>query len=116
MGKDLYTAAQFIDAIKGSAGIVSTIAARVGCEWSTAKKYIDNYPTIKAAYIDETEKVTDIAEAALIGAIQDKEMWAVKYYLSTKGKGRGYTERHEVTGADGGPVVIVNWDATTNQD
>ena len=41
-----YTAKQFIEAIPGSGGIVSTIARRVGCNWYTAKKYIDNYPTV----------------------------------------------------------------------
>lgn len=111
-----YTAQQFLDAIPGSAGIMSTIAARVGCDWDTAKKRIMNNPALKKAYDNETEKVTDSAEAALIGSIQAKEPWAVKYYLSTKGKHRGYVERQEVTGADGGPVVVVNWDEPKSTD
>jgi hypothetical protein len=32
---------------------------------------------------------------------------AVKFYLSTKAKDRGYVERQEITGADGGPVQII---------
>ena len=32
---------------------------------------------------------------------------AVKFYLSTKAKHRGYVERQEITGADGGPVQII---------
>jgi hypothetical protein len=34
----MYNAQQFIKAIKNSGGIITTIAARVGCDWDTAKK------------------------------------------------------------------------------
>lgn len=105
MGKR-YTVEQFTKAIPGSGGIISTIAKRVGCEWNTAKSYIDKHPSVKQAYDDEREQVTDMAETALIKAIQGGDMWAVKYYLSTVGKHRGYVERQEMTGADGNAVTI----------
>jgi hypothetical protein len=94
-GADQYRAADFIAAIPGSGGIVTTIAKRVGCAWHTAKKYIDGYPTVKRIYDDECEGVLDLAEVKLIEAIKGGELAAIKYYLSTKGKGRGYTERVE---------------------
>jgi hypothetical protein len=53
--------------------------------------------------------MVDIAELKLRQQVQDGEAWAVKYILSTKGKSRGYVERQEVTGKDGGAIVI-NWD------
>lgn len=104
--KNQFTAKQFIEAIPGTGGIITAIAKKVGCNWHTAKKYIDTYPTIQQAYRDECEGMLDIAEIALMKAIKDGESWAVRYMLSTRGKGRGYTERHELTGADGGPVVL----------
>ena len=116
MGKDLYTASQFIEAIKGSGGIISTIAKRVGCEWHTAKKYIEQYSTVKQAYINETEAVTDMAEIALINSIKNSDAWAVKYYLSTKGKDRGYVERQELTGAEGGAIAIKGYTTNANPD
>jgi hypothetical protein len=99
-----YRAEQFITAIENSAGIISTIAKRVGCDWHTAKKYIYKMPTVERAYRDECERVLDLAETKLIGAINDGDGVMIRYYLSTKGKDRGYTERQEHTGAGGGPI------------
>lgn len=116
MGKELYTAKQFIDAIPGTGGIVSTIADRVGCKWHTARKYIEEYPTVKEAYNEEIERVIDLAEGVLIKNIQtaakrakegrDVDTADAKWFLSRKAKSRGYVERQEVTGAEGGKLQI----------
>lgn len=94
--KNQYTAEQFINAIVGSGGIISTIAKRIGCDWHTAKKYCDTMPTVKRAYDAECESVLDLAEVRLIKKIDEGDMGAIKYILSTKGKKRGYTERQEI--------------------
>jgi hypothetical protein len=91
-----YTAEQFIKAIPGSAGIISTIAKRVGCVWHTAKKYIDKMPTVQRAYRDECEAVLDLAETKLLSAINEGDGTMIRYYLSTKGKNRGFSERYEI--------------------
>ena len=96
MSRAHYTAAQFIEAIAGSAGIVTTIAKRVGCTWHTAKKYIEKHPTVAKAYIAECETVTDMAESNLFKAMRSGDPWALKFYLATKGKGRGYVQKSEV--------------------
>ncbi len=113
MGKPLYTAQQFLEAIPGTGGIVTAIAKKVGCDWSTAKKYIGAHPTVQAAYNDECESVLDLAEAKTIQLIQAGDAQMIRYYLSTKGKRRGYVERQELAGADGGPVRLV-WDDGTD--
>lgn len=114
MGKtSTYTAEQFIDAIPGTGGIVTSIAKKVGCKWHTAKKFIDEYPTVKQAWKNERESILDMAEAALFKQVQGGEAWAVKYTLSTIGKDRGYTERQEHTGDSGGAIehkVVVIFD------
>lgn len=106
-----YTAAQFIKAIPGSGGIVSTIAARVGCDWHTARKYIDDFPTVAQVYRDETEKVKDRAESVLIASINDGNTQDAKWYLSKKAKERGYGDALALTGEDGGPIIIQWTDA-----
>lgn len=93
--KSLYTAKQFIDAIPGTGGIISAIAKRVGCTWRTARTYIDTRPSVAEAYQDECEAVLDLAEAKTIEAIKAGDTGMIRYYLSTKGKKRGYVERVE---------------------
>lgn len=100
-GNNQYKAQQFIDVIPRSGGIISTIARKVGCNWHTAKKYIDKYPTIKRAYDDECEKLLDAAESVIVGDIVDeKDTQTAKWYLKMKGSRRGYAQRRETVKID----------------
>jgi len=77
-----WTAEEFIKAIPGTGGVISSIADRVGCVWHTAKKYIENHPTVKQAYENEKHKVDDKAVSNLLVAIKDGDlsisMWWVR--------------------------------------
>jgi hypothetical protein len=101
-----YPVQVFIDAIQDTGGIISAIAKKVGCDWHTAKRYCTQYATVKQAYEDECERVLDLAESKVIVALKEGDGVMIRYYLSTKGKERGYVERKEVTGDEGGPVII----------
>lgn len=83
-------------AIIDSGGIIATIAERLGCEWHTAKTYIEKYAETKSAYEAESESVIDLAESKLIENIQANDNTAILFYLKTKGKKRGYVERTEI--------------------
>lgn len=102
-----FQASQFIAAIPGTHGIVSAIAKKVGCSWNTAKKFIDEYPTVKAVYEAEQESILDIAESVLINNIKlalkeqqegkrPADSSDAKWLLARKGKERGYSEKQEV--------------------
>ena len=110
-GANQFKAEDFIKAISGTGGIISAIARKMGCDWHTAKRYIARHPTIRAAYDDECESVLDLAEAKTIELLKEKDGPMLRYYLSTKGKHRGYVGRQEMTGSDGGPVEISMPDA-----
>ena len=101
-----YTAQEFVDAIGGTGGIVSAIARKVGCDWNTAKKYIDTMPTVRAAYDAECEAMLDLAESTVLKNIKDGDTQDAKWYLTKKGKRRGYGDSMEVTGEGGGPVTF----------
>ena len=120
-GNNQYTAAQFIEAIRGAGrwakpdrhtgcmGIISTVANRLGCSWHTAKKYCTRettpFVTVAQAFEDEAERALDLAETKLLTMIQDSDGPMIRYFLSTKGKRRGFTERRELSGPEGGPIA-----------
>ena len=110
--KQLFSAAQFIAAIPGTGGIKTAIARRVGCTRGTVDVCLKRWATVRRAWEDECESVIDLAEVKTIEAIRDGDGQMIRCYLSTKGKHRGYTERHEMTGPEGGAIpireVIVN--------
>lgn len=80
-----------LDAIKDSGGIISTIARRLHCNWNTAKTYCDKWESTKAALQEEKETTLDTAEIKIRDAINAGDINIIKWFLSTKGKERGYT-------------------------
>ena len=107
MGRGLFTAKQFVDAIPGTGGIIDTIAKRVGCDWHTAKKYIEGYQTIRDAYDDECERVADMAVTVIIKAIKEGDTATAKWYLTKKRKPE-FGDAIDVT--SGGKPLIIDWD------
>jgi hypothetical protein len=88
-------------ALESSSGNISFAARKLGCSRRAIYDKIQKSPTLKAALEDARETALDNAESALQSAVLAKEAWAVCFTLKTIGKGRGYVERNEVTGANG---------------
>lgn len=100
--------AELINTIWKARGKVSIVARAFGVSTVTIYAYAKRYATVQAALDDsrahDDALRVDRAELKLDDAVEDGAAWAVKYTLSTKGKARGYVERQEVTGKDGGPI------------
>ena len=109
-----FTAQQFIDAIKSSGGIIATIAKRVGCDWHTAKKYIENHPTIKQAYENERSAIDDLAESTVLKAIQDGDVATAKWWLAKKRR-HEFGENLDVT-SGGEPITRILVEYADNDD
>jgi hypothetical protein len=101
-----YTPREIIDALEVSRGLIAPAARNLGCARDTIRKYLAEYPEVAKAKADMREAVTDSAESSLYRAIEDREAWAVCFYLKTQAKDRGYVERAELSGANGAPVKI----------
>jgi hypothetical protein len=97
---------EVLDAIKGSGAIMSTVARHLSVDWHTAKKYCNKWEETRRALENETEHTIDLAEITVLKGIETGDIQAAKWYLSTKGKKRGYSERHEITGAEGEPIEV----------
>ena len=90
------TEEELIEHIRGSGGIIKTIANRMGCAWNTAQSHIEKSEKAKEAYSNELETVLDNVESKALELIDKGSEGMIKYYLSTKGKRRGFTERQEI--------------------
>ena len=107
--KEKFTANQIINALREKHGNLSAAARYLGCDRHTISRYISLYPSVKSVADEERETLIDFAENQLFKQVQDGNITAIIFTLKTIGKHRGYVERQEVTGADGG-AVVVKWD------
>lgn len=63
---DRFTTQQVIDALTASRGMKTIAARRLGCVYNTIQRYIDTYPTVKAALKETRESMGDSIESTLL--------------------------------------------------
>jgi hypothetical protein len=95
---------QFPTVLKDCLGIVSTACAKIGVARNTYYSWRKVDPGFAAECDDVDEDVLDLGESTLHELIKEKNVVATIFLLKTKGKKRGYIERNEFTGANGGPI------------
>ena len=106
MAKQRYTPQQIADALHETRGMVFLAAKKLGCSDETIYNYAKRYKAVGDALRQQRGQFVDMAELKLWNAVNEGEAWAVQFALRTLGKGRGYVERQEVTGSDGGELVV----------
>jgi hypothetical protein len=111
-----FTADQVAEALRAAAGIYSGAAAILRCSPTTVRNYVERYRSLQRVKEEVEETTLDLAESKLVKALQDGNLTAVIFYLKCKGKARGFTERTEVTGADGEPIAHVNMAALSDEE
>ena len=97
---------EMLVAIRGSGGILSAVAQRVGCVRQTVARYMQRYPSVREAIEQEREMMIDAVEAVAYRQAREGDGPMIRFLLATVGKTRGYTERHEVVGSDNGPLRV----------
>lgn len=108
-----------IDALTEAKGMKTVAARKVGCSYTTIQRYIDDYPTVKQAWLDAQETMADQVELTLynqaLGTRDEKgeykqypNITALIFLAKTHPalRKRGYAERQEITGADGDGLTI----------
>lgn len=71
----------------------------------TLAKRIEASERLRAVVAEVEDQTLDWAESRLLELISRGDKTAILFYLKCKGKARGYTERQEVTGSDGAPLI-----------
>lgn len=132
--KQHYTPHQVAEALRKSFGVKTVAAQLLGCTDDTITNYAKRYKVVEKAVRESRSKIVDIAEYNLINDLTVKEEcpncreilrcsscnntiqfgkdWATRFVLMTLGKDRGYTERKEITGKDGGAIEITQLEST----
>lgn len=105
--REKYETQDIIDALKSLNGAVYLTARKLGCTPQTIYNRMNKSKAIRNACEDARGEMVDIAEQKFRMAIQNGEPWAIAMALKTIGKSRGYIERQEVTGADGGAINVI---------
>lgn len=104
------SAEQVVEAIKDSKGLISVIAGRLGVTERHVYNLLDKYATAKEARDNEREKLKDFVESRMLKKIEAGDTAMIIFYAKTQMKDRGYVERVENTGKDGGAInVNLNW-------
>ena len=104
--KPRLTIKKVADALTETRGGVAMVASMLGVSLTTIYNYLEKYPDLKELKNSFTVLLVDKGVYQLHDAVEAGDPWAVKYALSTQGKDRGYTERQEITGADGSELEI----------
>ena len=104
-----------IEAVQAVNGMIYLAARKLGCTPQTIYNRMEKNAQIREAVEMSRGEMIDIAEQKLRMAVSNGEPWSIGLVLKTIGKNRGYVERQEVTGADGG-AIVVEWDDSENND
>ncbi len=76
-------------------GVKKYIAEKLGVDVRTIHRYFNRFPDLEDETQEYLDSVSDVAEHHLIEAVKAGNSWAVRYWLSTRGKNRGYSTKQE---------------------
>ena len=93
-----------LEALEKHLGIVTTACRTVGIGRTTFYGWLNDDKEFAKKVEDVQNIALDFAESQLHKQIGDGNTSATIFYLKTKGKGRGFIERQEITGANGMPT------------
>ena len=96
----------FLVALEKSLGIVSQAAKQVGIDRTTPYRWAKEDEEFKERVEEIQNVVGDFAETKLYELVNEGNPSAVIFLCKTKFKNRGYVERQEITGVDGGNLDI----------
>lgn len=82
-------------AIRSERGLLTHASDRLGIPLSNLRGRIAKYPAIADAYVEQMERNLDDIQKNLMDAADERYPWAIKFYLQTQGRKRGFAEHVE---------------------
>lgn len=87
-------------------GVLTNAVRAVGCSFQTYYVYMKEDENFRARIEEVKEAAIDFVEDKLFQQIEMNIPQSTIFFLRTRGRHRGYSERTEVTGAEGAPIEI----------
>lgn len=88
---------EFAVMLEKAGGFKSRVAAQLGVSTSAICHRIKRSKYLTETCLSIEERILDLAEAAVIKAVQKGDVEAAKYILKCKGRKRGWIERQDIT-------------------
>ena len=107
MAKLKLTKQKIKEAIPECNGVKKYLAEKLNVDRQTIYRYFDRYPDLEEASQEYLDSVSDVAEHHLIESVKAGNSWAVRYWLSTRGKHRGYTTKSEAIFNSSNPMQTI---------
>ena len=98
-----------ISALKNSLGVVTPACIAVKIDRTTHYRWLQDDEEYRKAVNDISDVAIDFVESRLFQNIKGGDTTATIFYLKTKGKERGYTERHEIESNVKGSISVEEW-------
>lgn len=96
---------RFLRELKERLGLIMITCDATGISHTTIRNWAKTDPEFLEQLNSVSNYTLDVVEQALLNKIvTDKDTTAMIFYLKTKGRDRGFSQRVEVTGANGGAV------------
>jgi hypothetical protein len=85
-----FSVEQVAKALRAANGVMRQAARRLGCHRDTVENYVARHESLRKLRRELIEENTDTAENGLLRAVKREEPWAIRFWLVTQGRARGY--------------------------
>jgi hypothetical protein len=103
-----HTDAQYISAIEATGGVLMEAAELLGVTVQAIYKARNRSAEVAQAIEDARESFVDLGEKTIKDRMLAGDTTAAIFVLKTRGRKRGWVERHEHTGEGGGPIRLTS--------
>ena len=100
------TKADLLIALEKSLGVVTSACKAVGIDRTAYYEYMREDAEFAAKVTELKNLALDFGESMLHQNMRKGDTSSIIFFLKTQGKARGYIERQELTGKDGGAIGI----------
>lgn len=97
---------EFLIALLDCHGVIYDAVGKIGVAYGTYYRWVNTDAKFKARVAEVKESTIEYVESQLIKQINQGVPQSTIFFLKTRGKNHGYTERVEITGKDGDALAV----------